>query len=61
MPLLKRRTAATGQDKHPDQSSAADSRTGEIVLEERRARETAEHLVETLEAKLAEINRAASL
>jgi hypothetical protein len=33
----------------------------EIVLEERRARETAEHLVEKLEAKLAEINRAASL
>ena len=33
----------------------------EIVLEERRARETAEHLVEKLEAKLAEITRAASM
>jgi hypothetical protein len=33
----------------------------EIVMEERRARETAEHLVEKLEAKLAHVTRAASL
>ncbi len=33
----------------------------EIVMEERRAREQAEHLVERLEAKLADITRAASL
>ncbi len=32
----------------------------ELLLEERRARETAEHIVEKLEAKLAEITRAAS-
>lgn len=33
----------------------------EALMEERRAREQAEHLVEKLEAKLADINRAASL
>lgn len=33
----------------------------EVLMEERRARETAEHLVEKLEAKLAEITRAATL
>ena len=33
----------------------------ETIMEERRARERAEHLVEKLEAKLAEITRAASL
>lgn len=33
----------------------------EALMEERRAREQAEHLVEKLEARLAEINRAASL
>ena len=33
----------------------------EALMEERRARETAEHLVEKLEAKLAEITRAATL
>ena len=33
----------------------------EALMEERRARETAEHLVETLESKLAEITRAATL
>ena len=32
----------------------------EVLLEERRARETAEHIVEKLETKLAEITRAAS-
>ena len=32
----------------------------ELLLEERRARETAEHIVEKLEAKLAEITRAAA-
>ena len=32
----------------------------EVLMEERRARETAEHLVEKLEAKLADITRAAS-
>lgn len=33
----------------------------EALMEERRARETAEHLLEKLETKLAEINRAATL
>jgi len=33
----------------------------ETLMEERRARETAEHLVEKLEAKLAQVTRAASL
>ena len=33
----------------------------EMVMEERRGREMSEHLVEKLEAKLAEITRAASL
>jgi hypothetical protein len=33
----------------------------EALMEERRAREQAEHLLEKLEAKLADINRAASL
>ena len=33
----------------------------EALMEERRARETAEHLVEKLEAKLAHVTRAASL
>jgi hypothetical protein len=33
----------------------------EALMEERRARETAEHLVEKLEAKLGEITRAATL
>ena len=33
----------------------------EALMEERRAREQAEHLVEKLEAKLAEITRAASM
>ena len=33
----------------------------EALMDERRAREQAEHLVEKLEAKLADINRAASL
>lgn len=33
----------------------------EALMEERRARETAEHLVEKLEAKLAQVSRAASL
>ncbi len=33
----------------------------EALMEERRARETAEHMIEKLEAKLAEITRAATL
>lgn len=33
----------------------------EALMEERRARETAEHMLEKLEARLAEINRAATL
>ena len=32
----------------------------ETLMDERRARETAEHLIDKLEAKLADINRAAS-
>jgi len=33
----------------------------EALMEERRARETAEHLLEKMEARLAEINRTATL
>jgi hypothetical protein len=58
--LLKRRTAATRSGQHPINLQQRIRELEEIVLEERRARETAEHLVEKLEAKLAEINRAAS-